>query len=132
MSLSSFFCQSKPQRLFINEFLLSHSIASNQNCCGSKEKKSARQSVKIKRHSAAKDKIILRPSELIIDVPKQTNIPKEISNEQPPLSFELITNAWPMSNQRIENQLITNKRCQFSNEAISIKPITAGMQIPFD
>ncbi|CAF0923343.1 unnamed protein product [Adineta ricciae] len=125
MSFSSCFCQSKPQRLFVNKSILFHSIASNQNCCGSKEQKAARQPVKIKRHTTAKDNIILRPSELIIDIPKQTNIPKEKSSERLPLSFELVNNAWPISNQRIENQLISNKRCQFSNEAISIKPITA-------
>jgi len=105
--------------------------SSNQNCCRREEKKVQFPSIKIKKLSETKDNIISKPDEFIIEVPKQTKIPKILSDEKLPLFYEVITNAWPLSNERVENLTITNKRCHFSNEAISIKPITASMFIPY-
>jgi hypothetical protein len=105
--------------------------SSNQNCCGREEKKVQFPSTKIKKLRETKESIISKPDEFIIEVPKQTRIPNVVSNEKLPLFYELIINTWPLSNERIENLTITNKRCQFSNEAISIKPITAGIFISY-
>jgi hypothetical protein len=101
----------------------------NENCCGTNEKKIKHPLVKVKRTAKTNENIISKPNELIIEVPKQTRVPDVVSNEKLPLFYEIISNAWPLSNERVENLMITNKRCQFSNESISIKPITAGTSI---
>ncbi len=103
----------------------------NKNCCGKEEKKVRLPPIKIKKLPETKESIISQPNEYIIEVPKQTRIPEVVSNEKFPLFYEIMTNTWPLSNERIENLIITNKRCHFSNEAISIKPITAGIFIPY-
>ncbi|CAF1450270.1 unnamed protein product [Rotaria sp. Silwood1] len=100
-------------------------ISSNKNCCGNDEKKVRISSVKNDNPRTTKDKIISTPNELIIEIPKQTKPLEVVSNKNLPLFYEIISNAWPLSNERVENLIISNKRCQFSNEAISIKPITA-------
>lgn len=111
-----------------NIILTKKSIRSfNQNCYGREEKKIKSPTIKIKNHPETKKSIISKADEIIIEVPKQTTIPQVRSNQKVPLFSEIITNAWLLSNERIENLIITNKRCQFSNEAISIKPITAGI-----
>jgi hypothetical protein len=129
---------SSPQRFFVRKQNIIYSsptitistdrlvTSSNENCCGTEEKKVELPPVKVKQHSKAKDSIISKPDDFIIEVPKQTRVPKVVSNEKVPLFYEVISNAWPLSNERVENLMISNKRCQFSNEAISIKPITAG------
>jgi hypothetical protein len=104
--------------------------SSNQNCCGREEKKVQLQATtKVKKLPKTKDSIISIPTELIIEVPKQTKIPQVVSNEKLPLFYEVISNTWPISHERVENLIISRKRCYFSNEAISIKPITAGLLI---
>ncbi|CAF0887426.1 unnamed protein product [Adineta steineri] len=100
-------------------------ISSNQNCCKPEEKKISLPSIKAKQQSNAKDNFISAQDESIIEIPKQTKTVEIDSNEKLPLYCEVISNAWPVSNTRIENLNISFKRCQFSNEAISIKPITA-------
>jgi hypothetical protein len=100
--------------------------SSNENCCGTEEKKIKHPLVKVKKPFKTKDSIISKPTEFIIEVPKQTTTPDLASNEKSPLFDKVISNAWPLSSERVENLIITNKRCQFSNEVISIKPITAG------
>jgi len=105
--------------------------SSNQNCCGKEEKKVQLPPIKIKKLPKTKDSIISQPNEYIIEVPKQTKIPEIVSNEKFPLFYEVIANTWPLSNERVENLIISNKRCYFSNEAISIKPITAGIFISY-
>jgi len=88
----------------------------NGNCCGTESKKvRVPPPTKVKNPPKAKKSSI----ELIEQI-KAINI----SSTQ-----EIIRNTWPISNKRIEHFTITNKRCQFSNEAISIKPITAGFNI---
>lgn len=90
---------------------------SNENCCSGKEEKKTRVPLnKIKTLSKIKKSIISIPNESIINVQKQTRIPEAIP-------FKKI----PLSNTRVENLVITNKRCYFANEAISIKPITASL-----
>lgn len=51
---------------------------------------------------------------------------EEPDDDSMPLFYQLMSNAWPKSNERVENLAITQKRCEFSNEAISIKPVTAS------
>jgi hypothetical protein len=97
--------------------------SSNENCCRREEKKVQLPQTKIK------ESIISIPNESIINVPKQTRILEAVSFEKVPLCYEILDNSWPLSNERVENLMITNKRCYFSNEAISIKPITAGLFI---
>lgn len=107
---------------------LSHAIVStNQSCCGAEEKKrvervprEVRQVVKL-QHSA-----IYRPDEFIVEVPKARVAPEVLPKEKVPLCCEILSNAWPVQSERVENLTITQKRCQFSNEAVSIKPITAS------
>ena len=107
---------------------LSHAIIStNQSCCGAEEKKrvelvprEVRQVVKL-RESA-----ISKPDEFIIEVPKARAAPEVLPQEKVPLFYEILSNAWPVPSERVENLTITQKRCQFSNEAVSIKPITAS------
>jgi hypothetical protein len=105
--------------------------SSNKNCCRTEEKKVQFPSTKTKKLSETEDSIISQPNEFIIEVPKQARIPEVVSNEKCPLFYEVISNAWPLSNERVENLTITNKRCHFANEAISIKPITAGIVISY-
>jgi hypothetical protein len=101
-------------------------IPFNQNCCGKEEKRINLPSVKAKKSLKPIDNMVSKPDEFIIEVPKQSKAPEVSTTEKLPLFYEIISNAWPLSNERVENLMITNKRCQFSNEAISIKPITAG------
>lgn len=91
----------------------------NQNCC--------RNNLAQTRIQPTKDKILDRTDEFIVEIPKQTKSKEDtILNEKKTLLNEIFTNSWPSSSEYVENLIITNKRCQFSNEAISIKPITAG------
>jgi hypothetical protein len=99
---------------------------SNDNCCGKEEKKTRVPLNKIKTFSKIKKSIVSIPNESIINVQKQTRIPESVSFEKIPLCYEALDNAWPLSNERVKNLMITNKRCYFSNEAVSIKPITAS------
>ncbi|CAF1255492.1 unnamed protein product [Rotaria sordida] len=100
-------------------------LSSNQNCCGNDEKKVQVSSVRKSNPRQTKDNIVSTPNEFIIEIPKQTKPLEVVSNEKLPLYYEIISNAWPLSSEHVENLIISNKRCQFSNEAISIKPITA-------
>ena len=101
--------------------------ATNANCCGSDQRKVVHFATKVQQHAKTKTEIASPPSEFIIEVPKQTKVAALVTDEKPSLFFEVISNAWPVSNERVENLSITHKRCQFSNEALSIKPITAGV-----
>jgi hypothetical protein len=103
--------------------------SSNQNCCGREEKHVQLPPTKIKTLPKTKESIISIQNEPIIDVPKQTQIPEVVSYEKVPLCHEVLGNAWPLSTERVENLMISNKRCYFSNEAVSIKPTTAGLFI---
>lgn len=104
-------------------------FSNNDNCCGNDEKnvvstvkkKTSRQTSKSQERLASKAK------EYIIEIPKQkTVVIEEAVDDSIPLFYELMSNAWPKSNERVENLAITQKRCEFSNEAISIKPVTAS------
>lgn len=65
------------------------------------------------------------PKQISISSIEDRNASK--SNERLPLFYDIISNAWPISTECVENLRISKKRCQFSNEPISIKPITASI-----
>ncbi|CAF2805219.1 unnamed protein product [Rotaria sp. Silwood2] len=81
-------------------------ISLNQNCCGNDEKKVRISSVKNSNPHITKDKIISTSNDLIMEVPKQTKPLKVASNEKLPLFYEIISNAWPLSSERVENLTI--------------------------
>ncbi|CAF3152938.1 unnamed protein product [Rotaria socialis] len=101
-------------------------VPSNRNCCGNNERQIIEHSlIKKNKLGESKDNIISTPNDFIIEVPKQTKSAGIVFKEKQPLFYEILNNAWPFSSERVETLTISTKRCQFSNEAISIKPITA-------
>ncbi|CAF1184833.1 unnamed protein product [Rotaria magnacalcarata] len=122
--------KSSSRRLFVHkEKIIPSSISivvpSNRNCCGNNEKQIEHSLIKNNKLGESKDDIISTPNDFIIEVPKQTTSVGIALKEKQPLFYEILNNAWPLSSERVETLTISTKRCQFSNEAISIKPITA-------
>ena len=110
--------------------IIDASLPSNSNCCGREEKKQhSAPPIAARKPIQREETVPSPPSEFIIEVPKQSAaVVSAVAEEKAPLFYELLCNAWPSSTERVENLAITWKRCQFSNEAISIKPITASMR----
>lgn len=110
-------------------------FSNNDNCCGHDEKNvgSTVKKKKSQQTSKSQERVGSKAKEYIIEIPKQqlkqqtaaAPIEKSVDDSMP-LFYELKSNAWPKTSERIENLAITQKRCEFSNEAISIKPITAS------
>ena len=103
-------------------------LSSNENCCRTQETEIIQpSSTQDNKNLKINENMLSESKEFIVDVPKQTQPLENMSNQKLPLFDDVMNNAWSLSNIRIENLTITNKRCQFSNEAVSIKPITAGI-----
>jgi hypothetical protein len=92
----------------------------NQNCFD-------RES--IKSDIVRQTNVLSNVNESTIDIAKQRLVHEVTTNNDLPLFYELLRNAWPISDIHVEHTMVTLKRCQFSNEAISIKPVTASTYI---
>ena len=121
------------QRFFVHKRnLIDTSIlSSNENCCVKEKKKVSIPIRKVKSVVKIKEKTITKPDEFIVEVPKQATRPQTVSETKLALFDEIFNNSWKPSTEFVENVRITRKRCCFSNEAISIKPITAGLFIRY-
>ena len=119
------------KRFFVRkENLIDASIlSSNENCCVNEKKNVHIPITKVKSIVQIKEKITTEPEEIIVEVSKQTAISKTLSDAKSTLFDEILNNSWSRSNELVENVMITRKRCYFSSEALSIKPITASLFI---
>ena len=108
----------KKQRLinasFDTEANISHVY--NENCYRGEE---AVTKISEKQQSRLEEsKIVVENQRMAVNV-----LPIE---EKHSLIYEILRYAWPKSDVEIDNRIITQKRCEFSNEPISIKPITSS------
>ncbi|CAF1432755.1 unnamed protein product, partial [Didymodactylos carnosus] len=115
------------KNLLLPSFIRTH-ISTNRSCCGGEKDETLRlKKVRLLKKQPTHLRLsfsspVVKNEESKIKIQTQQIAPHYEENS---LYNDIITNAWPVSLTYVENLAITNKRCKFSNEPVSIKPVHA-------